>query len=109
MVQALGDLRWAATGTEWLTPSGEVVAAHVGERGFYKCHGLLVRESWLRDTLDQHGLALVVGAFGERWRLAAENTYRSPWAEFSGAVSLLPSGRLTATLPVIEYHEANER
>ena len=58
-----GQLRWIPGTRKWCTPDGTMVAQY---RESGACSALLVREDWLRGTLEKTGQSIVFGRFGEK-------------------------------------------
>jgi hypothetical protein len=105
-LQVAGSLEWSGDDASWYDTKGEVVAVDLGQNGLHTCHGLAVRETWLKSVLRDAGMALAIGVFGERRRLDADRTHRHPWLEFQSVGTYAPTaGRLTVLPLVVTPHE----
>jgi hypothetical protein len=101
-----GELRWVPVGRRWQDASGTIVARHVSTAGERRSV-LLVRDDWLRKTLEALGRSLVVGLLGEK-RLRAAGMMgglEGGWSEVTGVAKLhgdrwtFGRGRITVHQP----------
>lgn len=83
-----GKLRWRPGTREWLTPDGTTVAQHC-EMELHMA--LLVRESWLKKTIQLTGHSIVFGWLGEKKLLEAgiSTGLVGDWTEINGIASLV--------------------
>ena len=82
-----GKLRWIPGTRKWCTSDGTMVA-QFRESG--ACNALIVREDWLKSTLEQTGHSIVFGRFGEKhlYQTEPEIELVGDWTQVDDLASL---------------------
>ena len=82
-----GELTWMPGSREWRAPNGTTVAQY---RDRNRHHVLLVREDWLKRTLQECGYSMLFGWFGEKQLLPGgfELGVVGGWTQIDGVASL---------------------
>ena len=92
-----GSLAWSPGTREWHTPDGVLSAQYreTYDRHSDVCTALLVREDWLKRTVEKTGHSVAFGWFGEKMLRSGSGAVMLPelgWTEIDAAASLADEG-----------------